>query len=111
MAATQGVKLVVVGDGAVVSPCLLSRLVFLKAASIFLTPFPPIQGKTCLLIAYTSHSFPTEYVPTVFDNYTANVMVENKTINLGLWDTAGMCYTLFRALSPLSNLLIYPKNK
>ena len=46
-------------------------------------------GKTTVLIAYVQGEFITEHIPTVFDNYTANIVVEKATVPLVLWDTAG----------------------
>eukprot|EP01106_Pelomyxa_sp_JSP_P012561 TRINITY_DN351_c0_g1_i1.p1 TRINITY_DN351_c0_g1~~TRINITY_DN351_c0_g1_i1.p1 ORF type:complete len:196 (+),score=69.86 TRINITY_DN351_c0_g1_i1:98-685(+) len=68
------IKLVVIGDGAV--------------------------GKTCLLISYANNKFPQDYIPTVFDNYVVTLTAGDRTIELGLWDTAGQ--EEYDRLRPLS---------
>ncbi len=57
-------------------------------------------GKTSLLVAYKDNRFATDYVPTVFENSRAVVAVEERAVDLALWDTAGQeDYDRLRPLS------------
>ena len=70
----NNIKVVAVGDGAV--------------------------GKTSMLLAYCTGSFPDRYCPTIFDNYVTDVLVNGHMYTLGLWDTAGQeDYDRLRPLS------------
>ncbi|XP_008308975.2 rho-related GTP-binding protein RhoU-like [Cynoglossus semilaevis] len=63
VAEERRVKCVLVGDGAV--------------------------GKTSLVVSYTTNGYPTEYVPTAYDNFSVVVSVEGLLVKLQLCDTAG----------------------
>ena len=57
-------------------------------------------GKTCLAISHTTKSFPGGYVPTIFDNYSFTIEVEDEAYTIGLFDTAGQSdYDRLRPLS------------
>lgn len=57
-------------------------------------------GKTCMVYSYAENKFPTDYVPTVFDTFTATVHVDGRPRTLELLDTAGQeDYERLRALS------------
>merc|ERR1712080_250180 len=57
-------------------------------------------GKTCLLNVFQQGSIPRSIVPTVFENYVADIEVDGKQVELALWDTAGQeDYDRLRPLS------------
>jgi Ras-related C3 botulinum toxin substrate 1 len=57
-------------------------------------------GKTALLVTFSTDTYPEDYVPTVFDNYQANFIIDDHPVSMGLWDTAGQeDYTRLRPLA------------
>ncbi|CAL8342403.1 unnamed protein product [Boreogadus saida] len=57
-------------------------------------------GKTALLHVFAKDCFPENYVPTVFENYTASFEIDTQRIELSLWDTSGSPY--YDNVRPLS---------
>mmetsp|Transcript_20622 Transcript_20622/g.28955 ORF Transcript_20622/g.28955 Transcript_20622/m.28955 type:complete len:253 (+) Transcript_20622:189-947(+) len=60
---TRAIKVALVGDGTV--------------------------GKTCLLMSYICQAFTQDYIPTMFDNFSAIEKFDDELVNVILWDTAG----------------------
>jgi len=60
---TRAVKVALVGDGTV--------------------------GKTCMLMSYVCQAFMEDYIPTMFDNFSAIEEIDGELVNVILWDTAG----------------------
>ncbi|KAJ7926964.1 Cdc42 protein, partial [Mycena leptocephala] len=75
-------KLIVLGDGAV--------------------------GKTAMLHTYTTNTFPSEYVPYVYDWHRVTITIEEETYTVELGDTAGgEDYDRLRPLSyPQTNVFL-----
>ncbi|KAF1390536.1 hypothetical protein PFLUV_G00059070 [Perca fluviatilis] len=49
-------------------------------------------GKTAMLQVLAKDCYPETYVPTVFENYTACLELEEQRVELSLWDTSGSPY-------------------
>ncbi|EDR10429.1 uncharacterized protein LACBIDRAFT_154172, partial [Laccaria bicolor S238N-H82] len=69
-------------------------------------------GKSALLIVLLGGTFPEVSIPTVFENYVADIEVDGKHVELALWDTAGQKdYDRLRPLSyPDSHVVLISFN-
>ena len=74
----RNMKLVAVGDIGV-GKTVTKTFCFYKNIGVFFQT---------LLITYTTNSYPAEYLPTVSDILSANLMVDGKPIALSLHDTS-----------------------
>ncbi|KAI4776235.1 ras family protein [Aureobasidium sp. EXF-3400] len=106
-------KLVIVGDGACGKTCLLMvpslRFVvlhsWLAVVAQLVSPLRRTPRQSSML---ERDKQPLVYVPTVFENYVADVEVDGKHVELALWDTAGQeDYDRLRPLSyPDSHVIL-----
>ncbi|MED6286259.1 hypothetical protein CHARACLAT_004078 [Characodon lateralis] len=56
-------------------------------------------GKTALLHVFAKDCYPENYVPTVFENYTASFEIDKHRIELNMWDTSGKTASYLSQLS------------
>ena len=75
-------------------PANVSQMIILKGFPLFSRFLPDMAairkklvivgdgacGKTCLLIVFSKDQFPEVYVPTVFENYVADIEVDGKQV-------------------------------
>ena len=64
-------------------------------------------GKTCLLIVFSKDQFPEVYVPTVFENYVADIEVDGKQVSQVMF--VSLCDHVVHILTPFSLFLRYLK--
>lgn len=55
-------------------------------------------GKTSLVVSYTTNGYPTEYVPTAFDNFSGKGWNINKVINTAVCSKLSLTTVLERLL-------------
>ena len=46
-------------------------------------------GKSSLIVSYTTNDFPSQYIPTAFDNYSVDVSVGTRLVHFDIGDTGG----------------------
>lgn len=76
--------------------CSMSLRVWLQMAAIrkkLVIVGDGACGKTCLLIVFSKDQFPEVYVPTVFENYVADIEVDGKQVGTAscLDEVLGLC--------------------
>lgn len=70
-------------------------------------------GKTCLLIVFSKDQFPEVYVPTVFENYVADIEVDSKQVskmdekyNVHKYYSLLLFYVIMYQITPLTEVIL-----
>lgn len=65
-------------------------------------------GKTCLLIVFSKDQFPEVYVPTVFENYVADIEVDSKQVRIhSVFQNQNLHYVTWHLLATTSGGLLH----